>query len=61
MPAIIDVKASLGAVLIGCFVAIAYAVHPHLLFVPLLTRVSVVQVLGSCGLSSMHLLPTVPI
>jgi hypothetical protein len=31
MPAIIDVKASLGAILIGCFIAIAYVAHPHML------------------------------
>jgi len=31
MPAIIDVRASLGAILIGCFIAIACVARPHLL------------------------------
>ena len=31
MPAILDVNATLGAVLVGCFVAIACVLHPHLL------------------------------
>jgi hypothetical protein len=31
MPAIINVKASLGAILIGCFIAISYVAHPYLL------------------------------
>ena len=60
MPAIIDVEASLGALLIGCFVAILCVSRPHLAPLPFQTRASVTQTLRICNLPGFHLLSAVP-
>ncbi len=65
MPATIDVKTTLGAVLIGCFIAIACVAHTQRSLTRLtcvarfLIRVRVTQTLWSCFFSGMHLLSAV--
>ena len=59
MPAIIDVRFSLGAILIGCFIAVA-CVHPHFPCafadpVPL----PATQIVWDCGFPGVPLLPAV--
>lgn len=61
MPAIIDVRYTLGAILLGCFIAVACVACLHFSLLSLTnTASSTTQILGSCGIPGMHLLPDVP-
>ncbi len=59
MPPVVDVKSTLGAILIGCFIAIAYELV-LICFAPFLIQAPAMQALRSCALSGLHLLSALP-